>query len=149
MTEKIPASAFWLGWAGVIPFAALTAMTIADGHQWSGWSSTDSIKALVTYGAIILSFMGGVQWGLEMARAQGQGAAGFAASVLPALAAFAASFVDTFAALLMLIAGFVMLLAYDQARLRAGIGPAWYGGLRLQLSSAVVLCLALASARYL
>jgi hypothetical protein len=143
--NEIPTPAFWLGWAGVIPFAGLAIMSLAGGGDWSGLDQFRALYALVTYGMIILSFMGGVQWGLEMSRPDGNGAAGFVASVVPALIAFAASFVSVYAALLILAAGFVILLGYDRARIRAGIGPIWYGALRLQLSTAVVICLAAAA----
>ncbi|OYW56384.1 MAG: hypothetical protein B7Y80_07035 [Hyphomicrobium sp. 32-62-53] len=143
--NDIPRPAFWLGWAGVIPFAALSVSTLTGGDAWSGVDQSRVLQALVTYGMIILSFMGGVQWGLEMSRPDGNGAAGFAASVVPALIAFAASFVSVFAALIILTAGFLILLAYDRARIRAGIGPIKYGALRVQLSTAVILCLGIAS----
>lgn len=143
--NDIPRPAFWLGWAGVIPFAALSVLALTGGGQWSEVDQPRALSALVTYGMIILSFMGGVQWGLEMSRPEGNGAAGFAASVVPALIAFGASFVSIIAALFILAAGFLILLAYDRARIRAGIGPIWYGALRLQLSTAVVLCLGIAS----
>jgi hypothetical protein len=143
--NDIPRPAFWLGWAGVIPFAALSVSTLTGGDAWSGVDQSRVLHVLVTYGMIILGFMGGVQWGLEMSRPEGNSATGFAASVIPALIAFAASFVSVFAALIILIAGFLILLAYARARIRAGIGPIWYGALRLQLSTAVILCLGIAS----
>jgi hypothetical protein len=55
--------------------------------------------------------------------------------------AFAATFVEPLPALVVLAAGFILLLVYDLSRIRAGVGPAWYGALRVQLSTAVVLCL--------
>jgi hypothetical protein len=144
--KHIPSPAFWLGWAGVLPFAALSALTVIDSGAATGIGQGAVLQALITYGMIILSFMGGVQWGLEMSRPEGSGAAGFAASVLPALVAFAASFVSPLAALVILAAGFLILLGYDRARIRAGIGPVWYGALRMQLSTAVVISLAVATA---
>jgi hypothetical protein len=136
--KEIPSLAFWLGWAGVIPFAALSS------GLWTGGAGdldeTGLLRALISYGAIILSFMGGVQWGLELTRGDGDGL-GFLASVVPALAAFAATFVHPLAALAILAAGFILLLFYDLRRIRAGIGPAWYGRLRIQLSTSVVICL--------
>jgi len=139
--KEIPSPAFWLGWAGVIPFAAFAALVVAGGS--GGIDATTALRALISYGTIILSFMGGVQWGLEMTRGDGKSpdAIGFAASVVPALVAFGASFVNPMAALVILAVGFVLLLAYDLRRIRAGIGPGWYAGLRFQLSTAVVLCL--------
>ncbi len=139
----IPSPAFWLGWAGVLPFAALSALTLIESGATTGIGQGAILQALITYGMIILSFMGGVQWGLEMTRGDGKSpdAIGFAASVVPALVAFGASFVNPMAALVILAVGFVLLLAYDLRRIRAGIGPGWYAGLRFQLSTAVVLCL--------
>lgn len=143
--KTIPTPAFLLGWAGVLPFAALSVLTLADGSQWFGFDPLHTLQALIIYGMIILSFMGGVQWGLEMTRPDGDGALGFTASVIPALIAFAASFVSPTAALLILAAGFLILLGYDMARVRAGIGPVWYGALRMQLSAAVLLSLTAAT----
>jgi hypothetical protein len=144
--KHIPSPAFWLGWAGVLPFAALSALTVIDSGAATGIGQGAVLQAMITYGMIILSFMGGVQWGLEMTRGDGKNPAalGFAASVVPALVAFGASFVNPMSALVILAVGFVLLLSYDLMRIRAGIGPSWYAGLRFQLSTAVVLCLAAA-----
>jgi hypothetical protein len=102
--------------------------------------------ALVLYAAIILSFMGGAQWGLAVS-AQAAGPAllarRLALSVLPALAAFALALVPERAALLGLAAVFGALLAYDVMTVRAGLAPPWYARLRIQLTAAVVLCLLL------
>jgi hypothetical protein len=136
--KEIPSPAFWLGWAGVIPFAAFAALVVAGGS--GGIDATTALRALISYGTIILSFMGGVQWGLELSRGDGDGL-GFLASVIPALIAFAVTFIDPAAALAILAAGFILLLVYDLRRVRAGIGPAWYGRLRLQLTMAVLLSL--------
>ena len=146
-TVTIPAPAFWLGWAGVIPFAGLTALSFFSTDSALGISSGVVLQALITYGTIILSFMGGVQWGLEMMRSDEDtpNALGFAASVVPALVAFGVSFVQPLVALMILALGFVGLLAYDVRRIKAGVGPRWYVGLRLQLSTAVVLCLGAAA----
>lgn len=140
--KEIPALAYWLGWAGVIPFAALAALVVGGGS--SSLDATSALRAIVSYGVIILSFMGGAQWGLETARGDGDGS-GFLASVIPALIAFAVTFIDPAAALPILAAGFILLLMYDLRRVRAGIGPAWYGRLRLQLTAAVVLSLVAAA----
>lgn len=129
----------------MIPFAALSVLTLVDGGPTTGFDQSRALAALITYGMIILSFMGGVQWGLEMSRIGGDDGNGFAASVVPALVAFAASFASTPVAILVLAAGFLILLVYDRARIRVGVGPAWYGALRLQLSTAVVICLVAAA----
>jgi hypothetical protein len=135
----LPRSALILGWAGVIPFAGLTAASLAGFPL-----PAPAIPALTAYGAIILSFMGGAQWGLTVATAGlDRRWLGYVASVLPALAAWTALLMPDRAALGLLIGGFVMLLAYDLWTVGAGIAPRWYGRLRLQLTVAVVVLLGL------
>lgn len=70
--KHIPSPAFWLGWAGVLPFAALSALTLIDSGAATGIGQGAVLQALITYGMIIMSFMGGVQWGLEMTRGDGK-----------------------------------------------------------------------------
>ena len=141
-TER-PIIAVTLGWAGVLPFAALSCLAVAA----SADTAEMARHALIGYGAIILGFMGGVQWGLEMTlpyHASGTGL-GYAASVTPALVAFAATLAPLSVALWILMAGFGGLLAYDLQRLRQGIGARWYATLRWQLSLAVIAALLVAA----
>ena len=142
--EPIPRPALLLGWAGVIPFAALSAALL------TGFEPVQDIalRGLPGYAAVILGFMGGVQWGLEMSRPEpvhnspdAWWRSGYAMSVLPALLAAAALLLAPPDALLLLAAGFAALLAYDLMRARAGIGPAWYARLRIALTCAVLAAL--------
>jgi Protein of unknown function (DUF3429) len=58
----IPRTPLLLGWAGIIPFAFLSIAAALDvSLPW-----IEARSALLGYGACILSFMGGVQWGLAM-----------------------------------------------------------------------------------
>ena len=63
-TTSIPRLALGLGWGGIVPFAGLALLAIAADHE----TASIAAGALISYGAVILSFMGGVQWGLEMGR---------------------------------------------------------------------------------
>jgi hypothetical protein len=144
--SAIPRPALILGWLGVLPFAALALSTTVDGMM----PRAAAADALVLYAAIILSFMGGAQWGLAMVTAAERPGglttgARLAVSVLPALAAFGLWFLPAPLALLGLAAMFVALLAYDIGSARAGAAPAWYPALRIQLTGAVVLCLGFAA----
>ena len=139
--SHIPRPAFLLGWLGVIPFAAF-ALLAATGSVLPNGAA---MNGLVLYGAIILSFMGGAQWGLSMVMGGSTMRTRLAISVLPALAAFGLWFLPAPGALLGLAAVFVALLLYDIATARAGAAPAWYPALRIQLTSAVVICLLSAS----
>lgn len=136
----IPRSALLLGWLGVVPFATLAMATLVLGPA----EASRAVAGLLLYAAIILSFMGGVQWGLSIVR-QAEPPAELARrltiAVLPALAAFAMASLPTRAALLGLAAVFGALLVYDLTTVRSGIAPPWYGRLRIQLTIAVALCL--------
>jgi len=61
-TSQPPAWAWILGLAGLIPFVMCAAM------QWygpPGWRMLAGL-ALLSYGAVIVSFLGGIHWGLAM-----------------------------------------------------------------------------------
>ena len=139
--EQIPRSVSLLGWAGVLPFAGLSTILLLD---WPGSKGTFE-PMLIAYGAIILSFMGGIHWGIAMARAAGKDIPiqswHLVLSVLPALIGWTATFFDTVYALAVLAVGFVALLIVDMNWASGNCAPVWYGKLRLQLTSTVLLCL--------
>ena len=138
---QIPRPALILGWLGLLPFATFALLAVTGGVLRPG-----AVSALVLCGIVILSFMGGAQWGLAMAMPRGGPSAlgqRLAISVLPALAAFGLWYAPPTMALIGLAAVFVALLGYDIATARAGEAPSWYPALRLQLTSAVVVCLLL------
>jgi len=141
----IPRPALLLGWLGVLPFAASSLTAVVGSPGMVGPAN----QALVIYAVIILSFMGGAQWGLAIA-ASGDGQdlllRRLSYSVVPALVAFPLAALPRRAALVGLAVAFVALLAYDVATARAGVGPKWYPALRIQLTAAVVLCLLPAAA---
>jgi len=99
---------------------------------------------LAAYGAVILSFMGGAQWGLATGKVNSNPWRAFGVSVIPALVAWPALFLPITWALATLSVTFAGLLAYDLWTVRQGQAPAWYGQLRLGLTAAVVLCLTFA-----
>ena len=51
--------AWLLAIAGAIPFAAMTFALVGTGNH----IRIPAIAALVTYAAVILSFLGGIEWG--------------------------------------------------------------------------------------
>ena len=132
---EIPRAALLLGWAGVIPFAVLSGAKALRVPL-----PLDPGFALLAYAAIILSFMGGSQWGLTVSGpADGaQSWRRFGASVLPALLAWAAVIAGGRVGFVVLAATFASLLGYDLWTVRTGTAPTWYGRLRVQLTAAVV-----------
>ena len=133
----IPVVALLLGWSGVMPFAALAVTAISGVPAPAG----AAMAALVGYGAIILSFMGGVLWGLEVS--QGRSQVVYAVSIVPALVAVAAMLSSATYGILLLLCGFAGLLAYDVKHSRSGGAQSWYPILRLQLTAAVVVLLSM------
>ena len=96
------------------------------------------------YGASILSFMGAIHWGLAMAN-YGQAASNttrYILSTTPSLIAFG-SLVMTSSeyTLITQISGFIGLLAGDLFAARKHLVPKWYPGLRIFLTSVVVICM--------
>ncbi len=100
--------------------------------------------ALLGYGAVILSFLGGIHWGLALAR-DAPGLRLLGVGVLPSLVGWAGLLVGGDAGLLLLTAGFLAVLAVDIGLSRNGAAPAWFARLRTMLTVAVCLCLLLAT----
>lgn len=144
--EAPPFLALCLGWAGVLPFWGL-ALALAAGIDLPVIG--DEAAALVSYGAIILSFMAGVHWGLAMRAPDapaGPRATGLLAiSVVPAIIAWFATLAPAGAAIIILAVLFLVLLPVDLWAIGERLAPSWYRPLRLQLTAAVVTALLLAA----
>jgi hypothetical protein len=133
----VPHSVLVLGFAGALPFVVAALLAFAGPP-----SSARAVQSLLVYGAVILSFLGGVQWGLTMASGQ-LSIARLGISVVPALIAWPAALLGGPLGLLLLAAAFAGVLAYDLRTVREGRAPAWYPALRWPLTLVVVACLLL------
>ncbi|KAA2242061.1 DUF3429 domain-containing protein [Salinarimonas soli] len=149
--RTIPPVPLALGLAGLIPFATLSLVAAAGYDPLPGLPGI-ALQALALYGATILSFLGGMRWGLAVADPdQRRARPHYAVSVLPQLAAWA------------LVAGFqlfglprawcfgglaVLVLAFgllDYAYAQVGGAPLWFGRLRVILSAGAAAALAVAA----
>lgn len=130
------ASAVALGAAGLIPFAALAAAVIAGFPTLLG---VPTRPALALYGAVILSFLGGIRWGIAATR--GLGAFDYALAVVPSLLAWASLGLPAPWDLRGLGAVVLLWGMVDQDLPRRGLAPIWLGRLRLALSGVAGLCL--------
>lgn len=139
----VPRSAIWLGAFGFLPFGASALAAAFLDEQYGRWATA----ALMTYGAVILSFLGGIHWGVAIARDPGAGALPrrLVVSVAPSLIAWAGLLLPLKVGLLLLAAGFAAILYVDIRATRAGEMPPWYPRLRLPLSFAVLAALFLGS----
>ena len=131
-TDTIPRPALLLGWAGVMPFALFAMGSVLNIHLWS-WDSTMALRA---YGACILSFMGGAQWGALLPREGGHAPfLRYLLSVLPALLAFLCLLIPSTAGLIGLIVGFLALLAYALSTRSASWATRFCPSLRCSVTS--------------
>lgn len=148
---EIPRPALILGIGGLLPFFT-TAVAVwfqpEIANPASGLTISEfGLRALGAYGAVILSFLGGVRWGKlldDEARLRQWGP--LTLSVLPSLVAWVSLLLTPPAMLLLLMAGFVAQYELDRLAVKQHELPAWFGRLRLILSSGAVLSLALALA---
>ncbi len=122
-----------LGPAGLLPQIVALAVALWAPVEWR----FAGVTAAQFYAAAILSFLGGVWWGLA-ARAHDPPRWTWIASVLPSLWAAAALFALQWgwndAVLLALAAGLLAALIGDRALRREGLMPEWLWRLRVRLS---------------
>ena len=133
----LPRTVAWLGYGGLLPFLVLTPASLLDHHHGAVWSD-----ALYAYGAIILSFIGALHWGLAMTLpelSERQRSAWFAWSVVPALIAWPAVLFSPPLAAPLLVFGFIAHYLQDRRLARQAKLPGWYLPLRLRLSSVAVV----------
>lgn len=142
---RVPAAAAWLGGLGLVPFVGLSlACGLADGPL-----KATAAQGLLGYGAVILSFLGGIHWGAAMARSAARtdveiDAMRLAISVLPSLAGWAALWLEVRHGLALLAVTFILVLVLDVRWSRQDLAPPWYPKLRMPLTTIVVAALILA-----
>lgn len=138
----IPPVAFWLGTGGLIPFVVLTGGLYAAGEG----VGTMLLFWLTAYGAVILSFVGALHWGIALvhpAMNANDRALFMAWSVVPALAAWAAMLMRPGTGVLLMAATYIVHYLADQQLAQRFTLPGWYLKLRGGLTAVVVVCLVL------
>lgn len=139
-----------MGLAGGIPYVLASGATVyyarEAGLVIQGLDSTvnvDTALALlthalnvqVTYGAVMLSFLGALHWGMEFAGFGGhQGYKRLALGVAPVLLAWPTLALDPASALITQWLGFTGLWYADLKATGAGWTPKWYSQYRFYLS---------------
>ncbi|MCK5931824.1 MAG: DUF3429 domain-containing protein [Fulvimarina manganoxydans] len=138
-------TAWALGLGGLIPFALLTAI-IAYGGTSTIALPTITL-ALGAYSAAILSFLGGIRWGLAIAPNPRSQRHDLILSVLPSLLAWVLTLVPAPWIFAGFAGGFALQGAWDFVSARRGHIPPWFARLRLTLTIVVTLCQVLAFLR--
>ena len=130
-----PRAALLLGAAGLLPtLIALGVILFAAPPQ-----QAVAFRAAGTYGACIISFLGGAWWGIAASRGHPRDLPFWLGlSVLPALTAWGAVFALSPAAVALMAPLFLACLWVDRELGRRHVAPDWWLPLRLPLS----LCMA-------
>jgi hypothetical protein len=141
---RVPSAAKWLGALGTLPFIFLA----IAGPLLDGPFQERAFFALAAYGAVILSFLGGIHWGLEItgfgpAQSNSTNSRRLAYSVVPSLIGWGALFLPRPHGLLFLAVAFACLLVLDSQASQKAQAPAWYLRLRWPLTAVVVASLML------
>lgn len=141
--NTIPTSALVLGCAGLLPFLAGAAAL----HLGLSLPGVDEPRrALVIYAVAILSFLGGVRWGVALGYDnQQQAGRDYVLAVIPALVGWGAALLSAPADLWTLAVAFLLVGLLDYGMSCRTVAPEWYGNLRLALSGAVTLLLGAAA----
>jgi hypothetical protein len=126
------APALVLGISGLVPFVALAAMIGLGPVTWYVYWLT----VLAYYGAVILTFVGGLHWSYALKRSAHGGEAwlqyGF--SVAPALAAWLSLLFPVWTALRLQAAGLLICYVFDRRMARNDPLPEWFLPLRAVLT---------------
>lgn len=134
--------------AGALPFLIATVLLYASD---AARIRVPAITALVTYAAVILSFLGGIQWGLALREdpaTEGARTQALGWSVIPSLAAWGVLWLPS--SLSQVIGAlFVLVCAFggDVVFARRGIVPGWFLVLRATITALVGATLLAAAAR--
>lgn len=138
---SIPAPARWLGYAGLLPQLAVVGALLTRDLEWR----FTALAAGFAYAALILSFLGGLWWGLAAQAPDRTPAWVWPASVIPSLVALLSALPWTTGdrwpgpSLILLGVSLIAALGVDYRLYRLGVAPAWWMPLRVPLSGGLGL----------
>ncbi|KXT08558.1 hypothetical protein AC579_3728 [Pseudocercospora musae] len=144
--EGVPRQAYYIGLAGVLPYAATSAATVYSAWEIhnGGYLMTEKTAELVLqileplqvgYGATIISFLGAIHWGLEWAKYGGeQGYPRYSIGVISTALAWPTILLPVEYALISQFLIFNFLYYTDSRASKKGWAPGWYGVYRFVLT---------------
>ncbi|PSN61044.1 hypothetical protein BS50DRAFT_163366 [Corynespora cassiicola Philippines] len=148
--SEVPRQAYYLGLAGVLPYLATSLSTVycaweinhsVAGYGWamSSQTATTLLQILeplqIGYGAVILSFLGAIHWGLEWAGYGGyQGYRRYAIGVMAPAVAWPTVLMPVEYALISQFCAFTLLYYADTRATYKGWTPPWYAIYRFVLT---------------
>jgi len=149
--KDVPPQAFYIGLAGVLPYLATSLSTVFCAWEFANTTtngtgfliSHQTAEALVHvleplqvgYGAVIISFLGAIHWGLEFAGYGGhQGYRRYAIGVVAPAVAWPTILMPVESALITQFLAFTMLYYVDTRAAYRGWTPHWYNTYRFILT---------------
>lgn len=139
----IPTPARFFGLAGLLPFFFGALLCWVGNPKSVAAFGLNGPFLLSTYGAVILSFLGGIRWGVAMqTNTMMHEWPVVAWAMVPSLVGWFALLMPALIGLPLLGLGFVLQLRIDAQSTRNGLTPAWFLTLRLILTSGALLSLA-------
>ncbi len=149
-SHSIPTPALFLGLGGLLPFisTAVLLWVSVPLDVLPPWLVRErSVQELATaalsaYGAVILSFLGGVRWGnILFDQERLTRWTPLALSVIPSLIAWVSLLLDAIAMLILLAVAFCLQLIVDTLATYRGELPHWFLRLRRILTAGAVISL--------
>jgi hypothetical protein len=131
-----------LALAGFVPFAvlALWLYGIAPDHPWRH----ATIVLLTGYAAVMLSFLGGIRWGIATLAHDGARPRDLWLGILPLLVGWLAPLAGPPVVFVLLAAAFAAQGAWDALTLPPGAAPDWFRRTRVRMTLLTVAALVLA-----
>jgi Protein of unknown function (DUF3429) len=137
--SRLNTSAEIVSYAGVVPFVlCLLGITLLPGYGARELAQ----RIAISYGAVVLAFIGAVHWGLALAGRMSWGWVRILGAVVPALLGATATLLGGQHGLALLVVGFGLFWLYEHRRVGDEL-PADYVSLRRNLSLVVCTLLAL------
>ncbi|KAJ6622891.1 hypothetical protein B0H10DRAFT_2011909 [Mycena sp. CBHHK59/15] len=157
VASQVPKPVLMFGLAGGVPYIGAAATTVYLAHE-AGLAAAGALPHIdpgvaitildqalsvqMTYGAVMLSFLGALHWGMEFAGLGGyKGASRLALGAAPVLFAWPTLALDPTMALVSQWVGFTALWFADSKATTAGWTPAWYSQYRFYLSILTGTCI--------
>ncbi len=139
-SAALPLPARLLGVAGLIPFI-FGALAVASTPE----IKPEAARVLLAYGAVILSFLGGIRWGFAVQEGEEAGWGAYGLSVLPPLVAWLAALDGGAGGLLLLAAALAAWFLVEGAAPPSLALPPGYMRLRGLVTAIAALSLAAAA----
>lgn len=133
--RAIPIVPLALGLGGLVPFVALALLAVTGSASRIGIPADAARAALLAYGAVIASFLGGIRWGAALREPDGGLiATDYLFGVTPQLFGWGALFLPDPWRFALLGLGLLVLGPIDRNLVARGLAPVWFGRLRTVLS---------------